>query len=785
MLTPYSTFPRVTSTAPTLREGWGSLVELLTAPAVVLRASTTDGKEAIKRAKEAAPCWSPCVFRGTRAKAAAVAVSCAVLDLDGVDLATFRAVLCDVADLDAVVHSTARHAPHVDGLIRARVVIRLSRLVAAAEWPAVWRGLRARWPATDKADSDASRLYFLPSRLADCAAFARVYEGEALDVEELVASAPAKPTTAELPPPPKGRAMSREDLETLAKKLRRSSDLERAQTGRALSAIARGEPWAEPGEQDTRIFACFRAIVQACPWASDRSILALVEPSRALMSQFAGDWGDLPDKLARIRAHAERPDTGPTGVEPYSAEELAELGEFCGGSTDRRWILQRNGAWYLLVTDAERGPRYLGPFPQADRMLAAGEHLARAASGGVALRAPDSKGIMRAKSAERLGEEYGRVVSDVRVSLIEPANRYDEATGAVIEAPAPLRRLEPQYDPEVDEWLRLLCGEQYEGVQRWLAAATDLAKPCVALMFTGARGNGKSLFAESVARLWTTAAAVKWAAVKGGAFNDALTQCPLIFADEYVPLEKGTEHLREFITDRIRPLQRKFLPSATIDGCIRMVIASNDADALRVGGDLSGDTLGALAERILVVHTPGSEARAFTDAMADKGDSIRSGDRLARHALWLRDNLQWEREGRLMIRTRSEALIARQANDSGARGDVLQLVCHALRNRIAGGAEPMVLAKDGEILVHPGRVIDSWGNIYPHEKCPRAKVRAALKALAVDARERRPLNGSRARYLSISLDALRDTTEALGYDRAIVADWLAASAAPPHSAMAN
>lgn len=771
MLIAFSRFARITSTAPDLRSGWDELCDLLTAPAVELRASSTSDVATVKRAKESAPCWSPCVFRGPRGKATAVAVTCAVLDLDGVTLDVFGAALRAVPGA-AVVHSTARHAPQVDGLVRARIVMPLSRPVAAAEWGAVWRALRARWPMTDKADSDASRAYFVPSRLSDCHSFVRVYEGEPLDVEELLASTTPKAAPAPVvPPPAAGRAMTRDDLEVLARKYRRSSDLERASVGRAMGAIARGEAWGQPGEQDTTIFSVFRAIVRDIPWASDKSILDVCEPSRALMAQHAGDWSDLADKLDRIRAHAERAAVTPAEGAAYSAEQIASLTAFCGGSLAHRWILQLNGAWYIL-THGDRGPHYAGPFAQPDRMLNAGELLAPAISAGVQLlKPPDARGVVRAKSADELAAEYGTGLQGITTSLVESATRYDARTRTVIEAPTPLRALTPAYDPEVDEWLRLLCGGQYEKVNQWLSAVTELDKPCVALMFTGQRGTGKTLFAESVSRLWTESMAVQWASVMGGSFNDALTSCPLVFADEYVPLERGTEHLRGFITAHQRALARKFLPSSTLLGCVRMVIASNDDDALRVGGDLSDHTLGALAERILVVEVPGSAARTYTDNLPDKGNSFRYGDRVARHALWLRDNLQWQRHGRHMIATQSEALIAKQANESGTRGDVLQVVMHALRNKLAG-AEPAVIARDGEILVHTGRVIESWANVFGSEKCPRGKVRAAMKALAVDGRERRPIAGSRSRYVAIKLDALRETAEAHGYDRAIVADWL-------------
>jgi hypothetical protein len=745
----------------------------------VLPVSSSDSAAEIKAHKERVACWSPASFRGGRLAANVESVCCAVLDFDGTDRDQTLKLMQEVCEFAHVIHTTPRNDTST-GRLRWRAIIPLSRPATAAEWPAVWRALKRRFPLTDSADSDASRIYFMPACLADKRGDVIVHietEGPCLNTDDLIAASPGKVEASE-----PVRPLTRDDLRTLAKRLVRSADLERAQTGRALNAIAAGEPWAEPGERDSTLFACLRVIVREAPWATDASVIAALEPSRALMARGNADSHtaeDVAEKLARIREHARQPAPQVTarladsGVAPYSEAELQTLADFCQcdrQSLQRRWIVQRNGAQYFLVLD-DSGPHYVGPFPPKDCRGAAAQWLARATSAGISLTAISDKGRARKKSADDLLDEYGQIASEVNTSLVEQRSRFDFDRKAMIEAPAPLRSIEPRYDAEVDRWLQLLCGPQYQRVLQWLSMATELDKPLPAIFFTGSRGNGKGLFAESVARLWTTKSATKYASLAGN-FNELITSCPLVFADEYVPLEKGTEKLREFITDRHRPLNRKFLPTTVIEGCVRLVIAANEEDALRVGGDISADSLGALAERMLIVKVDGHAAREFVAALPDRGDSFRAGDRLAAYAMWLKANLKWERKGRMSVTTDSGDMIEARANQSGTRGDVLEVIFRACRTPAAGGVTPTVILRDGVIMVHVGRVIESWPATFGHDKCPRTRVREAIQKLG-DGKERQPLAGSRARYLAINVEALRQYAQAQGYDREIVDDWFA------------
>src|SRR5690606_32527461 len=121
----------------------------------------------------------------------------------------------------------------------------------------------------------------------------------------------------------------------------------------------------------------------------------------------------------------------------------------------------------------------------------------------------------------------------------------------------------------------------------WVASVMRLDRQSCAIYIDGAPGVGKNLLATGLARLWHTGGASELGRVLEG-FNDVLTQCPLVFADEALPQRRGiTAELRRLIGSTARNLNRKFLPVCNLDGAIRLIIAGNNDRLLDTGEDLS------------------------------------------------------------------------------------------------------------------------------------------------------------------------------------------------------
>jgi predicted P-loop ATPase len=102
---------------------------------------------------------------------------------------------CTCGSEPGALHGTSCPA-RVDRCVR--IIFVLSRPVLRDEWPRFWRAaMRMLGLPADPSTCDANRLYYLPSRPGDADYFCATNDGVALDVEEVLASAPDDPVPAE------------------------------------------------------------------------------------------------------------------------------------------------------------------------------------------------------------------------------------------------------------------------------------------------------------------------------------------------------------------------------------------------------------------------------------------------------------------------------------------------------------------------------------------------------------------------------------------------------------
>lgn len=168
-----------TDITPRLWSGtWDELSELLTTHKA--------------RSKKDGPAWSPALLKADtkRANDNVTSLTVLALDVDNHDPEPVQAALKHM-NLRAVMHSTFSHTAEHPCL---RVVVALSRPLERAEAAEAWNALNARLGGVgDASTKDLARLYYLPSypeEQAD-AAFAQKFDGEALDVDALLADATA------------------------------------------------------------------------------------------------------------------------------------------------------------------------------------------------------------------------------------------------------------------------------------------------------------------------------------------------------------------------------------------------------------------------------------------------------------------------------------------------------------------------------------------------------------------------------------------------------------------
>jgi hypothetical protein len=142
----------------------------------------------------------------------------------------------------------------------------------------------------------------------------------------------------------------------------------------------------------------------------------------------------------------------------------------------------------------------------------------------------------------------------------------------------------------------------------------------------GDRRTGKTQLARAVARIWNE----RYTPLRdlGASFNDSISRCPVLYAEESVPWEfrRDTGLLKDLVTADSQQLRQKYQDNATLVGSLRLIIARNDHKLFEAGEVLTKGTVDALCDRLLYVNTGTTRAPYFAP------------DVIAEHLLWLEQN---------------------------------------------------------------------------------------------------------------------------------------------------
>ena len=722
---------------------WGQFVDLLTARGVV-PAATKSGE-----------LWSPAIIAPNRewGNANTLGVSCMVFDLDHATpeqiAGTVGAVLH--AGLAFLLHSTWQHDPAVEH--RYRLIVPLAQPVPSAQWPAVWAGaIRKFAPWGDVQCKDVSRRYYLPYGRPGKPAVMLSQDGAPLDGNAIAWSAPAAA-------PPRAvnavRRLSRDVLQALSSKWRKSKSPAKIDTADRLRRVLDGVAFAAPGERDSAAFALLAAIVGEFPDVETESLLDHFARSLAVMAQENPDGALSVDVLrskverARSRAltDASRLATAiPNGQSPeeiaqafggrpgegrshgYTEAEIADLAAKIGlypAALQHAWILQKDSDYWLYGHNG---------YEQSNREGLANKARVVLAPAPIDLYAIDETGKRELKTPARLLEDYSTPLAEIRQSLIAQGSRLDLAGRRLTIATAPRRPLTPAHDPIVAQWLRVLGGARHRAFLAWLSHLTDLSRPTSALLLLGAAGAGKSLLARCLSRVWTSAGPTPLE-IAMSPFNAPAARCPLLFGDEKIPRDaRGnarTEELRELVQSVERPINEKFRAVVPLDGAWRIVVAANNAAVLNIESHLESADIQAIAERFLPIdvteesrrYLEGIGGRAYIEANWIEGDAV------ARHVLSLCENpAPWY--GRFGVDHDSGELARRISVRSGWRSLVCEILVRWIMDpsRLSGSSLDV---EDGQIVCTPDDIKILWDAVHRRERAPRmGAVASALRGIA-------------------------------------------------------
>jgi hypothetical protein len=507
-------------------------------------------------------------------------------------------------------------------------------------------------------------------------------------------------------------------------------------------AVLKGESFAEPGERDISINEVCATVAFVDPDTDAEELVEVLRASLETMAEEAPCDRDPVDnaveKLTRhqVTARKERAETeqwnketrerqakqaraaaeqriaheapgapaeSPGGI--YTDAEILQYAQSQRCSVEefrRRWIIQKADTFYVFVSG-----RYMPPIMRTELEVSLPRDLAPAP---IEWSVPTQSGNgMRPKKIAEILRDHCTVARLAQANMTVDNSYYDEKTQTFVEAACRKRAIVPREDKQVQEWLTLLGGDQSERLLDWVATFTDLSRQTCALYIVGRPGDGKTMFAEGLARIYTTGAPTELESVLSN-FNEALLDCPLIFGDEKIPSMIGDSgDLRQIIGKNSRKLKRKHKAEADLVGAVRLILAANNDTLLTFEEDLSAWDQQAVAQRFLYI-TPSPKCREYLINLGGRvgTDDWVSGDRIAAHALWLKDNRKVEPGERFLVQASSAALSRMLATQGKWPGLVCEWICKHINHPSPQVHNSAIRVGDGQVVVNATAVTDLW-----------------------------------------------------------------------------
>lgn len=728
------------------------------------------------------------------------------LDIENVPEARILEAAQALAAYEWILVTTHKHgalAVSAEPELRARVrlVLPLERSVTPAEHALLWRALQKRIGGiADEQTKNAARLYYLPSTYDPSIAWSHHNAAAWLRPEDLLGQGSNAPPSAQQKAVtiPFEESRIRRALASLSTMNRLYATSEDGIDLRLVAqAVCKGEPFAVGGLRHRTVLAITLWLVRrydkrkelppqadavGSVFAASLAVMARAESGAPTVSEVIAAYEGAIEKSREWTAQdrevksqalleAARALQHPAGGSEYTTDELCAIAraievphepDTVATALQRRWILQASSqAFYLL----DHAGIYRGPFDPSIGRTAAVTLLSRAP---VILNLVTPQGTKR-RTLQELCEDYGQACEHIVLDLTRTRSYFDSDISILFDAACPLRsHLVPRFDPGIDQWLRVFAGRMYDKLLDWMACAPDLDKLLCALYLSGAPSAGKTLFGHGMARLWADSPARFDLAF--GDFNQELVRCPLILADEdlggaNVFRKNLSAEIRTLVSTLDRTVNRKYLPTATLHGAVRLVIAANNDYLLATKESLSARDLAAIAQRFLYI----ASTEEAGDLMAETSSDVKEGWKdhgLAEHALWLRENRTVKSGARFWV----EGDMAQMHRLLAISSDWTSKVCEWLVRFLQAPQiftqrnDGLVRLGEGALLVNEQAIVDGWRLYLAHDKTEpeTSKIGAALRAISDASRVQLRWRGRHIRYRKIQPDLLLAWSDQFG-----------------------
>lgn len=502
-----------------------------------------------------------------------------------------------------------------------------------------------------------------------------------------------------------------------------------------INLVLAGQSFAERGGRD----AALQRICSTIAWMSEAQghsaemVAEVLRPSLAVWAVEPEATKSLDEEMAKAIEKIGRAQADYIAKKEIERQQFAALREALrvkgappAEDVKSAFVQQRTIIMYghgFFVFDFTKG-QYFGPMVNSEVLT-----FARDAWTGMtepALSYVNAEGERKQKTFLRVLQEYCTKALKVVGQLGLERSCYDDDESTFFDAKAPMRRLEPEFQPEIEYWLKLLAGDSVEKLLDWIAAVPQLDEQCCALYLSGASNAGKTLLATGLARLWSLGGPAPMERVLSN-FNSEMFRCPLVLLDEGGDFSSVA--LRRLIGSSTHTYSEKNLPRYEVRGAVRVLIAANNEDVLAVGDErMSADDLDAYVKRFLHIHAH-HESADWLRANNAGGLMTRrwiEEDLIAKHCLWLAVNRSIVHGQRFIVEGIELDEIHRKLVMHGeASGPIYEWLARFASDPSAAAhvyrakkAASRVVIGDGKILVSVQGIIDCWDVYMPDIKRP-------------------------------------------------------------------
>jgi len=329
------------------------------------------------------------------------------------------------------------------------------------------------------------------------------------------------------------------------------------------------------------------------------------------------------------------------------------------------------------------------------------------------------------KPFSRLLGQYGTIIKRMEARPCLPGALIEKVDTPEATMVLPLYNrafLEPKYDSDVDQWLRILFGRDYHLACRWLSWALAFEEgPICALSIVGDPGVGKKMLVQGLAEcLKTPCIATVHDLV--GEYQSGLQRSPFLVVNEGWPqVNRGihaADQFRALVGGDPITVNEKYKPRMTIRNPVRIIFTANNYNVIKMltaNREMSPEDREALAVRLLHFEV-GDAAAQWLSARGGKSFTARVGHRwiaddvtgesdyvVAQHFLWMYEQRKGPVGNRLLVEgNRDTEIIFSMQTQSGSAPLVIETIIDLLN--IQTRRDGLVIA-DGKLYVLASEIL--------------------------------------------------------------------------------